>query len=145
MDDADVLAGLTAALGRAVELARRAPPARADRKAHQDYVTDVDLAVDAFLQDALPPLVPGAPVLSEERAAEAGAQGAWWCVDPIDGTANLMAGLPFVAVSVALVDRDGPRLAAVASLQGPVHSAIRGGGAWRDGARLRLPEAPLRP
>ena len=117
-------------------------PTRADRKAHQDYVTDVDMAVDRQLQSALAPLVPGAPVLSEERAVGSpGRCDRYWIVDPIDGTANLIAGLPFVGISVALIDGAGPCLAGVASLsEGRVCLALRGAGAF-----AAMPGGPLVP
>jgi myo-inositol-1(or 4)-monophosphatase len=89
-------------------------------------------------------------VLSEERATRvSGPVPAYWIVDPIDGTGNLVAGLPFVGISVALVDAAGPRVAAVASLfDATTFSAIRGGGSWRgttgvgDPAPMRLPDQP---
>ena len=139
MDDQGLMQGLRGVLEGAAALARARRPARADRKAHQDYVTDVDLAVDAHLQAALAALLPGAPVLSEERAVGmTGPCAAYWIVDPIDGTANLIAGLPFVGIAVALVDGAGPRLAGVASLaEGRVTLARRGGGAF-----AALPGAP---
>jgi myo-inositol-1(or 4)-monophosphatase len=141
-DDMALLEALGGVLREAGALATR--PARAEAKAHQDWVTDVDLAVDAFLEDALGRLLPGVPVLSEERAArEDGPCDAWWVVDPIDGTGNLIAGLPFVGISVALSGGAGPRLAAVLGLPGgPLYEARRGGGARRDGVPLRLPAAP---
>ena len=81
-----------------------------------------------------------ASVMSEERAvSETGALERYWIVDPLDGTANFIAGLPFYAVSVALVDRDGPVLGAVASgADGGVWTARRGAGAFRNGDRLDL-------
>ncbi|WP_162798613.1 inositol monophosphatase family protein [Sulfitobacter sp. SK012] len=129
-------------------LALRHSPAHADKKAHQDYVTDVDLAVDAFLQDALELVLPGVPVLSEERAHDSTARlDRYWIIDPIDGTGNLIAGLPFVGISVALVDQDGPCLSAVCALgQGITYAARRGYGALRvqDGVttRMLLPDQP---
>jgi fructose-1,6-bisphosphatase/inositol monophosphatase family enzyme len=149
MDDAGLMRALRGVLDEAAAMAASRRPARADRKAHQDHVTDVDLAVDALLQGRLAALTPGLPVLSEERAVTlAGDCPAYWIVDPIDGTANLIAGLPFVGIAAALVDGDGPRVAGVASLgEGRVRLAMRGGGAWActpDGPPrpLRLPEAP---
>lgn len=144
MDDPALLAALCAVLRDAITTARRNPPHRADRKAHQDFVTDVDMAVDALLESRLGALIPGCPVLSEERAVAVTVPLAqYWVVDPIDGTLNLMAGVPFVGISVALVDAGGPRLAAVASLaDGVICSARRGGGARRDGASLTVPTAP---
>lgn len=150
MDDAALLVRLRAVMEGAMRLAQSMQPTRSERKAHQDHVTDVDMALDAHLQQELAALVPEAPVLSEERAVGiAGACKTYWIVDPIDGTANLIAGLPFVGIAVALVDADGPRLAAVAALgEGTIYLAQRGGGSLRVGAEgtitaLRLaPAAP---
>ena len=76
MDDPSVLTALHGILAQAVTLARTAPPTTADQKAHQDFVTDVDMALDRFLDTALTPLIPDCPVLSEERAVSiAGPQG----------------------------------------------------------------------
>ena len=117
MNDKTIQTGLEAILREAMTLARQAPPSRADFKAAQDYVTDVDLAVDAFLAEKLSALTPDTPVLSEERAVEeTGELDGYWIVDPIDGTMNLMCRIPFVGISVALVDAKGPRIAAVASV-----------------------------
>lgn len=146
IDDDSLLRRLRDVLDEAAATVRARRPTETTQKAHQDHVTDVDLAVDAHLQAALAPLVPGAPVLSEERAVSVtGPCDPYWIVDPIDGTANLIAGLPFVGIAVALVDAAGPRVAAVASLaEGHVVLARRGGGAFcaRPGAApvaLRVP------
>mgnify|MGYP000070027093 CR=1 FL=1 len=143
MNDKTIQTGLEAILREAITLARQAPPSRADFKAAQDYVTDVDLAVDAFLADKLSALTPGTPVLSEERAVEeTGELDGYWIVDPIDGTMNLMCRIPFVGISVALVDAQGPRIAAVASVaDGVIYTAVRGQGAFRDGVKLDLLQA----
>ncbi len=140
MNDKTIQSTLEAILRDAMSLARKAPPSRADFKAAQDYVTDVDLAVDAFLAEKLSVLTSGTPVLSEERAVEeTGELDGYWIVDPIDGTMNLMCRIPFVGISVALVDAQGPRIAAVASVaDGVIYSAARGQGAFRDGVRLDL-------
>lgn len=142
--DQALLAQVSAILAEAVALARCETPTDASRKAHQDFVTNVDLAVDAFLEARLGALVPGCPVLSEERAVTvAGPLAQYWIVDPIDGTMNLMAGLPFVGICVALADAKGPRVAAVASVSdGTVYGAVRGEGAVRNGVPLRLDTPP---
>ncbi|SEA65181.1 inositol monophosphatase family protein [Rubrimonas cliftonensis] len=144
MDDAAILPGLAAALREAAAMARAAAPRRAAAKAPQDYVTEVDLAVDALLAERLAALTPGVAVLSEERAVETtGRLARYWIVDPIDGTLNLMAGLPFVGVSAALVDAGGPRVAGVVRVSdGLICAAVRDGGATCGGAPLRTPPAP---
>lgn len=133
---------LGAILTEALALTRHGPSHRL-RKGAQDYVTDIDLAVDRFLSGALPAIA-DVPVLSEERAIAAGTRlDAYWIVDPLDGTGNFIAGLPLYGVSVALVDRDGPRLAAVASgADGALWTARRGAGAARNGMRLDLGRRP---
>ena len=144
MDDHSVLSALHGILAQAVRLARTAPPTRADQKAHQDFVTDVDMALDRFLQTQLTPLLPDCPVLSEERAVNTpGPLAQYWIVDPLDGTLNLLAGLPFTGICVALIDAGGPRLGAVADIQsGVIYSAIRGLGAFADTVPLHIPASP---
>ncbi|ODU33511.1 MAG: inositol monophosphatase [Thiobacillus sp. SCN 63-374] len=68
--------------------------------------TEADAATQAALEAALPH-IKDVPVLGEEMterqqrdAWEAGRDGLW-CVDPIDGTSNFVAGVPYFAVSVA--------------------------------------------
>ncbi len=58
-------------------------------------------------------------------------------IDPIDGSTNASMGLPWFATSICAVDAHGP-VAAVVSNQalGVYYTAIRGEGAWRDGARI---------
>lgn len=148
MEDTSVLDGLRRIVERACALALDRTPTSTTRKAHQDFVTDIDMAVDAFLAEALIGLLPGVPVLSEERvSAVSGPLDRYWIVDPIDGTGNLVAGLPFVGISVALVDAKGPQMACVASVgEGVLYSALRGHGAFRaamgqPAQALSLPEA----
>lgn len=62
-------------------------------------------------------------------------------VDPIDGSTNASRGMPWHAVSLCCVDRDGPRVGVVAQLAPPhvEYAAVRGQGAWRNGVRLSRP------
>ena len=64
-------------------------------------------------------------------------------VDPIDGSTNASRGIPWHAVSLCCVDRDGPRAAVVSQLAAPhtEYAAIRGRGAWRNGVALSQPAA----
>lgn len=114
-------------------------------KAAQDYVTDLDMALDTFLQDRLPTLAPGAQVLSEERPVPPGtdASRGYWIVDPLDGTGNAVAGLPLTAVAVAFIDLAGPAVSAVISIaDGRLWTAVRGRGARINGQPLVLQDSP---
>lgn len=83
-------------------LARMQPGPRAtQRKERRDVVTDADLAAEAVVLDGIRRLTPGAAILSEEAGASGGAAAERWIVDPLDGTVNYAAGLPWYAVSLA--------------------------------------------
>jgi myo-inositol-1(or 4)-monophosphatase len=112
-------------------------------------VTDADHASQAGLQAVLTRRWPGYGMLAEESTPEEQARqlaeggGGLWVVDPLDGTSNFAAGLPYFAVSVALV-AGGETLLGV--VYDPVRDewfgAARGGGAYRNGAPLPPPPPP---
>jgi myo-inositol-1(or 4)-monophosphatase len=111
-------------------------------KSPQDYVTNVDVKLDEFLTKSLAAITPGVPVFSEERPM-ARCSGPFWIIDPVDGTHNMMAGVPFYAICVALFDAEGARLSAVLDVvPGALYVAERGEGATRDGKILRIEGKP---
>ncbi|RKN19725.1 inositol monophosphatase [Micromonospora musae] len=106
-----------------------------------DVVTAADRAVETQVLDALRRLRPADAVLGEEYGAggtEVAPGGVRWILDPIDGTVNYLYGLPHYAVSLA-AEVDGEVVAGVVRnvTTGEEWTATAGGGAWRDGERLR--------
>ena len=106
-------------------------------------VTEADLAMHRRLRAVFEQRWPEIPVLSEEMpAAEQQAllerpAARVWCVDPLDGTSNFAAGLPFFAVSVALICDGWPVLGVVVDpLRKEVFGAEQGRGACLNGERL---------
>ncbi|MBI5429299.1 MAG: inositol monophosphatase family protein [Nitrosomonadales bacterium] len=80
-------------------------------KSDGSLCTEADIATQAALTKKLQAVL-NVPVLGEEMSAadqhalwKAGHDGLW-CVDPLDGTSNFVRGLPYFAVSVALL-REG--------------------------------------
>lgn len=112
-----------------------------------DFVTALDLSLQAQLETDLAALLPGSRVVGEEGFAKAALSdtGDIWLVDPLDGTVNFVAGLPAYAVAVALI-RDGQTvLAAVHDIrQSCTYSALAGGGARRDGKNMSPKHHPAR-
>jgi myo-inositol-1(or 4)-monophosphatase len=93
---------VTRAATTLVEMQRS--PRATTRKELRDIVTDADLAAEKIVIDGLKRLTPEAAILSEE-AGFAGAAGApRWIIDPLDGTINYAAGLPWFSVSAAYHD-----------------------------------------
>jgi myo-inositol-1(or 4)-monophosphatase len=139
----------------AVELARGA--ARLARSTRDEAITDVstkstrtdvvtagDKATERYVVEALHERRPGDRVLGEEggeSATGAGGTGVRWILDPIDGTVNYLYGLPQYAVSLA-AEVDGEVVAGVVlnAATGQEWTALRGGGAYRDGTRLACSE-----
>jgi myo-inositol-1(or 4)-monophosphatase len=80
-------------------------------------------------------------VIGEEFGADVGSDKAEyrWVVDPVDGTANYVAGVPWCAYSLALVDSAGPVVGVVADpYRGQIYTAARGRGTRANGQRVSL-------
>src|SRR5690606_6446942 len=120
-----------------------------EEKAPGEVVTVADREAEALIAARLRAVV-DAPVVGEESVADDPGRLAAlpeapvaWVVDPLDGTANFVAGRPEFAVMAALV-RGGETVAAwiVRPVDGSVYVAEKGAGAWRDGVRLHRAPAP---
>jgi fructose-1,6-bisphosphatase/inositol monophosphatase family enzyme len=92
-------------------LAERQQLAGVRKKADRTFVTAADLLVDEVLSEHLPKIV-DLPVCSEERNS-AQLPRDCWLVDPIDGTAAFVAGIPTWSVSVALILEGRPAMGVV--------------------------------
>jgi len=110
-------------------------------------VCEVDLAVDAFLQEQLGALDPEAGWLSEETLDDSDRieRRRLWVVDPIDGTRDFLRSRPGWCVSIALVEDRVPVLGVLAApMRDELWTAARGRGSWRNGTPLRVsPRAEL--
>ncbi len=108
-----------------------------------DVVTEMDTGAERLLIEYLLGARPGDAVLGEEGgdrvAADGGASGVRWVIDPIDGTVNYLYDLPAWAVSVAAEMR-GTVVAGVvhAPATGHTYTAVLGGGAQADGHPLQV-------
>ena len=78
--------------GRALEVSRNEL---------RDVVTEADLASERIVLDGIRALMPDAAIVSEEAGSSGGEGGARWFVDPLDGTVNYAAGLPWFSVTMA--------------------------------------------
>ncbi|SDH67067.1 myo-inositol-1(or 4)-monophosphatase [Actinokineospora alba] len=106
-----------------------------------DWVTDTDRTLERHTRRILTAEFPGIPVVGQEFGADVGSEDAEyrWVVDPVDGTANYVAGVPWCAYSLALVDAEGPVVGVVADpFRGQIYAAARGRGARANGKRVSL-------
>jgi myo-inositol-1(or 4)-monophosphatase len=106
-----------------------------------ELVTEIDLAVERLLIDAIRQHVPDAAILSEESNPDPSAleQDTCFVIDPIDGTEEFAAGRRGFGISIALFERGRP---AAAVLDMPAHDwrfeSAPGAGASLNGKAIRL-------
>ncbi|MBF0256804.1 MAG: inositol monophosphatase [Gammaproteobacteria bacterium] len=127
------------------ELLSRFQQVRSRHKADGTLVTAADLASQAAIRAALAQRWPEAGFLGEEMTAAeqqqalAQQQRPLWLLDPLDGTTNYAAGMPFFSISLALLEQGRIRFGMVLDpVRGECFWAQAGEGAWLDGARLQL-------
>ena len=111
-------------------------------KGLDNFVTQVDVGVQEFLQNRLLDRYPGIQFMGEENKNEIDFTKPCWILDPIDGTTNLIHHYQFSAVSLALYAEGKLVFGAVYNpfLENMFH-AVRGEGAYLDGKRIRVTEA----
>ncbi len=70
-----------------------------------DLVTEADLACETLIRDRLASLTPDFGFWGEE-SDEQPHDEYFWLVDPIDGTINYAAGVPWFGINIALIHRE---------------------------------------
>lgn len=114
---------------------RVAPIEKRDRS----FVTEADRDVETFIRQELLRRFPDANVLGEEHADDGDLNAEWvWAIDPIDGTANFVAGLPIWAISIGLLKNGVPHVGvAYFPVLDECFSAVAGQGAFLNGHPTR--------
>jgi 3'(2'), 5'-bisphosphate nucleotidase len=116
--DQALIDALTGIVSRAAEaiLKARAGALATRHKADLSPVTAADEASEAVILEGLARVLPGVPVVSEEAGATAELAGdAYFLVDPLDGTRELVAGRDEFCVNIALVSAGRARLGLIGS------------------------------
>jgi histidinol-phosphatase len=93
-------------------------------------VTDADQAVERLIRERIAASRPNDTVLGEEYGGER-TEGRQWIIDPIDGTANFLRGVPIWGTLISLVVDGIPVVGVVsAPALGSRWWAAKGHGAW---------------
>jgi histidinol-phosphatase len=142
---------LAADLELALRLADAADAASMDRfdaadldvqlKADATHVTEADLATERAIREILAAERPADGVFGEEFGVT-GSTARQWIIDPIDGTANYLKGIPMWTTLIALSIEGVPRVGVASQpALGRRWWAATGRGAWTngpDGRPLRI-------
>ena len=141
---AEQLAALAKAAGDA--LPKDPPPMAVDDKAGKaNFVTEYDRKTQEFLEAGCHALVPDAVFVGEESFETGGelpkvsALAKSFVIDPIDGTTNFIRGHRCSAVSIGYLEDGEPVVGVIYSpWQNEIFTAVKGGGAYRNGAPIRV-------
>lgn len=119
------------------DLVRRLPIGRLTAKGERDMASEVDFAVERAIREFLAEQTPDIALLGEETGLEGRESGTMWALDPVDGTANFVHGLPLCAISLGLV-KDGRQVLGVIDIpkMDMRFSATEGYGALLNGQAI---------
>lgn len=110
-----------------------------EAKGPQDLVSAADREVEALIRREIERDFPEDRVLGEEFGDSGGDAATGWVVDPIDGTQNFLRGIPQFVVSIAYRAKGESRVGVIHDPNaGETFWATIGGGAFRDGAPIRV-------
>ncbi len=104
-----------------------------------DVVSIADQNVERFLRDRVEEAFREDGFLGEEHGYHEGNSGFTWVVDPIDGTAPFVNGMPSWCVSIAVICDGAPVIGVIsAPCHQEIYAAAKGRGATLNGVRLAL-------
>ena len=114
-------------------------PRKIHEKAALDFVTAFDHNIDSLVRKCIEKYFPGELIASEENWPEkfGTANTTLWVIDPLDGTSNYVAGLPFWGVSIARICNARVDFALIVDTgRDELFSAQAGRGAFLNGQKL---------
>ena len=112
-------------------------PKKVEQKSERaSIVTWADVTAQAEIFAVIRAAYPEHTLLGEEGEGGGTDAGHVWLVDPLDGTSNYAAGIPFACSSVAVRDEAGVAAGAIFEpFREELFAAARGRGAWVDDGR----------
>lgn len=111
-------------------------------KGHNDFVSYVDKGAEKLIVEELKKLLPEAGFITEEGTEKQDDNPLKWVVDPLDGTTNFIHGMPFYAVSIALLNDKETLVGVVYEMnQNEMFSAWKDGGAYLNDEKMQVSAA----
>lgn len=137
---ADLLPVANAAVDIARGILLRTEPGHITKKGDRDMASEVDYAIEQSVREHLAVHTPDISFLGEEEGGGTPAPGnLTWVLDPVDGTANFIRGLPMCAISLGLIDGKQGVLGIIdLPYLGLRYSATDGGGAYCGNRRIHV-------
>ncbi|TDC55345.1 inositol monophosphatase [Actinomadura sp. KC345] len=93
----------------ASDLVRTRVPGLLTAKGDRDMASEVDYAVERAVREYLKEQTPDIAILGEEEGITGDTTGELlWAIDPVDGTANFVRGIPLCGISIGLLEKGRP-------------------------------------
>ena len=104
-----------------------------------DFVTASDKKVEKILIDELQKARPNYSILSEEIGKINNDESFKWIIDPIDGTANFLHGIPHFAISIGL-EQNSEIICGIVydPIKDEMFVAEKGNGSYLNNQRIRV-------
>ena len=100
-------------------------------------VTNADIESEKTIIGIINNAFPGHNIISEECGYMHNGSEFTWVIDPLDGTSNFAAHIPWFGVLIAVLKDSEPILAgACLPIQQDVYLAEKGAGCFRNGERI---------
>lgn len=116
---------------------RIAQPRRKENRA--SVVCEADLTAERFIMERIRRQFPAHGIIAEESGCQPGDGEFTWVIDPLDGTSNFVAGIPWFGAQIGVLRGNTPILGAM-YLPGShtLYFAETGRGAFRNRERVRV-------
>ena len=104
-----------------------------------DFVTNCDKKVEKILIEELQKARPNYSILSEEVGKITNDESFKWIIDPIDGTANFLHGIPHFAISIGLEHNNEIICGIIYDpIKDEMFTAEKGNGSYLNNQRMRV-------
>lgn len=110
---------------------------------NSNVVTAADTRSERLIVDGIRKKFPGHSIIAEESGCDLRESDYMWVVDPLDGTSNFAAGIPWFGVLICILKGKVPVAGVLYTpANGDLYTAEAGKGAYRNGERILVTKEP---
>jgi myo-inositol-1(or 4)-monophosphatase len=109
------------------------------KESQSSIVTKADIESEKKIIEIILGKFPNHNTLGEETGYQNRNSAFTWVIDPLDGTSNFAAGIPWFGVIICVLKNDIPFMArCFLPVQNEIYSAEKGKGAFRNGEKITV-------
>ena len=128
---------------RHIEMARKmflvSEGIEVSKKGDFDLVTSIDKKIETYLSEKIKENFPGDSIIGEEFKPDGEIIGRTWTIDPIDGTVNMVNGIPLTGIQLALIENNDVCFSYIYLSQlKEEYYAIKGHGTFLNGKECKV-------